>query len=106
VRTRNFVVASSQPATGGRPTSPSSREATRPPTSPNRWASRWLRRSKAKTVMVAASPAMPTRAALIRRGEVLPRRASRARASTGRLSLTRLFHTPATSMAVVVRDRE
>jgi hypothetical protein len=106
VRVRNFTVASSQPATGGCPTSPSSREATCPAHNPKRSANRWLRNSSVKTTTAATSPAVPTSAALTRRGEALPSKATRARANTGSPSLTKAFHTPETSMAVVDRDRE
>jgi hypothetical protein len=100
------VVANSQPATGGRPTSPSSREATRPAHTPNRWAISWLRSMRPNTTMAAASPPRPASAAITRPLVTLPYRATRASASTGMPSLMKLFHTPETSTAVVVRDRE
>ena len=79
---------------------PSSRVATRPASSPNRRAWSSLRSMSAKMTMAATSPAMPTRAARIGPAPASPR------ASTGMASLMKLFHTPETSTAVVVRDRE
>jgi hypothetical protein len=106
VRVRNLTVASSQPCTGGRPTSPSSREATPPAHRPNRSASCSRRSNKAKTTMAATSPAMPSSASMTRVPEAPPWRATRARASTGRPSLAKLFHTPDTSTATEARERE
>ena len=106
VRVRNLTVASSQPATGGRRTSPNSRVATRPASSPNRRACSSLRSISANTTIAAARPAMPSRAAMTRPPVAPPWRATRARASTGRPSLMKLFQTPETSTAVVVLDRE
>jgi hypothetical protein len=102
VRARNLTVATSHPATGGRHSNPSSREATRPAHSPNQRASSSLRRRRAKTTIAPTSPAIPTNPATTRPPAAPPCRASRARASTGRPSLAKLFHTPETSTAVVV----
>src|SRR5215211_9411116 len=63
VRERNLTVANSQPATGGRPTS---LEATRPASNPNRRAWSSLRNNSANTTIAATSPAMPSRAATTR----------------------------------------
>ncbi len=106
MRARNLVVASSQPATGGRLTSPSSREATRPASSPNRRAISWLRSSSTNTTIATTSAAIPATAAVIRPPPAPPCKSTSARASTGSPSLTKLFHTPETSTAVVVLDRE
>jgi hypothetical protein len=106
VRVRNLTVANSHPCTGGRRTSRSSREATRPARSPNRSASCSLSSSKAKTTMAATSPAMPSSASMIRVPEAPPWRATRARARMGRPSLAKLFHTPETSTATEARERE
>ena len=106
VRVRNLTVASSQPRTGGRPTSPSSREATRPAHSPNRSANCSLRSSNANTTTAPTSPAIPSSAATTRPPLALPCKATRASASTGSPSLTKLFHTPETSTATEALDRE
>ena len=106
VRARNLTVASSQPATGGRRTHPSSRVATRPASSPNRRAWSSLRSISANTTTAATSPAMPSTAATTRPPVARPWSATRARARTGMPSLMKLFQTPETSTAVVVRDRE
>ena len=106
VRPRNLTVANSQPATGGRLTSRSTREATRPASNPKRRAPSSLRSMRANTTIAAASPPMPARAAMTRPPPALPWRATRAKASTGRPSLMKLFQTPETSTAVVVLDRE
>ena len=56
--------------------------------------------------MAATSVAMPARARVTRAPEALPCRASRARASTGRPSLAKVFQTPETSTATEIRDPE
>ena len=106
VRLRNLTVASSQPVAGPRRTRPSSRVATRAASNPNRRAWSSLRSSSAKITIAVTSPAMPTRAASTRPPPAPPCNSTRARASTGMPSLMKLFHTPETSTAVVVRDRE
>ena len=107
VRARNLTVASSQPATGGRRSSPpaAGRRPGRPAARTGAPASS-LRNISANTTIAATRPAMPSRAATTRPPVAPPWRATRARASTGMPSLMKLFHTPETSTAVVVRDRE
>jgi hypothetical protein len=56
--------------------------------------------------MAATSPAMPSRAAVIRPAPALPWRATRASARMGMASLAKVFQTPETSTAMVVRPRE
>jgi hypothetical protein len=106
VRLRNFTVATSQPDTGPRPMIRRSRVATRPASNPNRRAWSSLRSISANTTIAVTSPAMPTTAASTRPPPAPPCSSTRARASTGMPSLMKLFHTPETSTAVVVRDRE
>jgi hypothetical protein len=106
VRVRNLTVASSQPATGGRRTSRSSREATRPACTPNRRACSSLRSISANTTTAATSPAMPSSAARTRPPPAPPPSRTSARARTGRPSLAKLFQTPDTSTATVALDRE
>jgi hypothetical protein len=106
VRVRNFTVASSQPCTGGRRTSRSAQEAAAPASSPTRRATCSLRSIRAKITTAAIRAAIPSRAAVTRPPPALPWSATSASASTGMPSLMKVFQTPDTSTAMVVRDRE
>jgi hypothetical protein len=106
VRLRNLTVANSHPWTGGRRTSPSSREATRPASRPKRRANSSLRSNSAKTTMAATSPAIPPTAATTRPPVAPPCSSTRARARMGRASLAKAFQTPETSTATVMRAPE
>lgn len=106
VRERNLRVALPQPSTGLRPSGRCRADTHRARPSPTRCAQASLRSTSAKTVIAPISAAIPVNPAIRRPVLGLPCRAISASASTGRLSLAKLFQIPVSSSETLIRERE